>query len=87
MVAFQRRQGLTGESSRHGRRQFGKIVKAAAVMNQFQQIPVGTAKGRRAQGRRNGYPVGRVVNGAQAVQQIPHFLGVKNQRGTLQPIG
>ena len=87
MILFQRGQSLAGRSSRHRRRRFGQIVKTAAVMHQFQQVQVGTAKGRRAQGRRNSYLIGRVVNSPQAVQQVLHFLSVKNQGRTLQPIG
>ena len=52
-----------------------------------QQLGIRAGKSRRPQGGHHRHLIRRVVNGAQAVQQILHLLRSEKQRRPLQPIG
>ena len=61
--------------------------RLAARIPPAQQVGIGAGQRRRAQGGHYRHFVRRVVNGAQAVEQILHLLGVKVQRAAGQSIG
>ena len=59
----------------------------AAGIAPAQQVGIGAGEGGGAQGGDYGHFVRRVVNGAQAVEQILHFLRVKKEGCPFQAVG
>ena len=64
-----------------------QIIPRRAGFPPVQQVNVGAGEGRRAQGGHHRHRVGRVVDGAQAVEQVLDFLGVKQQGAALDAVG
>ena len=64
-----------------------RVVEAAAGELVLGQLDVGAGVGGAAQGADDGDLVGRVVDGAEAVDQVAHFLGRVDQAAALDAVG
>ena len=52
----------------------GKVVELPPRLDEIQQVGVGAGEGRRAERGNDGDLIGRIVYGAEAVQQVSRFL-------------
>ena len=64
-----------------------QVIEAALPPNEVQQVLVGAGEGRAPQGGHQRYLVRGVVDGPEAVEQVPYLLGLEYQRRTLEAVG